>query len=507
MQEKTRPFSSKEKFLAPELSRDFDDQVSKQVGEIIPPYDPEIPKIEKLKRVFRGVFWVVIPVILLAFFGAIGFIGYKAAGDFDTFWHHLKNNKTIAVTLTNQKEVQDIVIDDVLSQLSQPDKTIHEKLLEITISGYQKQDLAKHSLVVHDQKLRTRYQHGFEQYIQMAIKQAYLIYDNFGPQTERDVYGITAEELVYQKGLRVDGYAPMTLKSSVYQARRYFPFALIAGQIADIDPLRILKIFEIETNFTETVVYSNTNRTINDDIGIAQNNLILIPGLIRDILNPSSPIYSPYFEFFEVGVDFETGDPLLWPDYLVRLEKELSGSYNPQHNPTGRYYVNMLKAPHLGAVLAAFHVKRDQQYPIYNKCMRFYTTHADWFKQTLNLEKKLNPFHWTDYTFYNGGPKRWFVMRNFLECKTNQKSVSSPLRKAVNVIKRRNTLAQRIGEKNDYIKTLAYDTNNGQKLVENDGLFQYGLLDFTSDFEGKLLMYNLNQQIAQNIVQSPTKTQ
>ncbi len=341
----------------------------------------------------------------------------------------------------------------------------------------------------------------------MAIKQAYLIYDNFGPQTERDVYGITAEELVYQKGLRVDGYAPMTLKSSVYQARRYFPFALIAGQIADIDPLRILKIFEIETNFTETVVYSNTNRTINDDIGIAQNNLILIPGLIRDILNPSSPIYSPYFEFFEVGVDFETGEPLLWPDYLVRLEKELSGSYNPQHNPTGRYYVNMLKAPHLGAVLAAFHIKRDQQYPIYNKCMRFYTTHADWFKKTLNLEKKLNPFHWTDYTFYNGGPKRWFVMRKFLECKTNQKSVSSPLRKAVNVIKRRNTLAQRIGEKNDYIKTLAYDTNNGQKLVENDGLFQYGLLDFTSDFEGKLLMYNLNQQIAQNIVQSPTKTQ
>ena len=244
MQEKTRPFSSKEKFLDPELSKDFDHQVSKQVGEIIPPYDPEIPKIEKLKRVFRGVFLVVIPVILLAFFGAIGFIGYKAAGDFDTFWHHLKNNKTIAVTLTNQKEVQDIVIDDVLSQLSQPDKTIHEKLLEITISGYQKQDLAKHSLVVHDQKLRTRYQHGFEQYIQMAIKQAYLIYDNFGPQTERDVYGITAEELVYQKGLRVDGYAPMTLKSSVYQARRYFPFALIAGQIADIDPLRILKIFE-----------------------------------------------------------------------------------------------------------------------------------------------------------------------------------------------------------------------------------------------------------------------
>ena len=304
MQEKTRPFSSKEKFLDPELSKDFDHQVSKQVGEIIPPYDPEIPKIEKLKRVFRGVFLVVVPVILLAFFGAIGFIGYKAAGDFDTFWHHLKNNKTIAVTLTNQKEVQDIVIDDVLSQLSQPDKTIHEKLLEITISGYQKQDLAEHSLVVNDQKLRTRYQHGFEQYIQMAIKQAYLIYDNFGPQTERDVYGITAEELVYQKGLRVDGYAPMTLKSSVYQARRYFPFALIAGQIADIDPLRILKIFEIETNFTETVVYSNTNRTINDDIGIAQNNLILIPGLIRDILNPSSPIYSPYFEFFEVGVDF-----------------------------------------------------------------------------------------------------------------------------------------------------------------------------------------------------------
>jgi len=69
LQEKTRPFSSKEKFLDPELSKDFDHQVSKQVGEIIPPYDPEIPKIEKLKRVFRRVFLVVVPVILLAFFG------------------------------------------------------------------------------------------------------------------------------------------------------------------------------------------------------------------------------------------------------------------------------------------------------------------------------------------------------------------------------------------------------------------------------------------------------
>ena len=501
MREKTRPFSSTE------LSKDLHNQVSKQVGEIIPPYEPEIPKIETLKKVLRGICLVVIPVVLLVFLGTVGFIGYKTVGDFDTFWHHLKNNKTIAVTLTTQKEVQDIVIDDVLSQLSQPDKTIHEKLLEITISGYQKQDLAKHSLVIHDQKLRTQYQHGFEQYIQMAIKQAYLIYDNFGPQTERDVYGITSEELIYQKGLRADGYAPMTLKNSIYQARRYFPFALIAGQIADIDPLRILKIFEIETNFTETVVYSNTNRIINDDIGIAQNNLILIPGLIRDILNPSSPIYSPYFEFFEVGVDFETGESLLWPDYLAKLEQELSGTYKPQHNPTGRYYVNMLKAPHLGAVLAAFHVKRDQQYRIYDKCMHFYTTNANWFKKTLNLEKELNPFHWTDYTFYNGGPKRWFVMRNFLECKQNQKAVSAPLQKAVNIIKRRNTLAQRIGEKNDYIKTLAYDANHEQKLVENDGLFQYGLFDFTSDFEGKPLMHNLNQQIAQNTAQSPTKTQ
>ena len=105
----------------------------------------------------------------------------------------------------------------------------------------------------------------------------------------------------------------------------------------------------------------------------------------------------------------------------------------------------------------------------------------DWFKKTLDLEKELNPFHWTDYTFYNGGPKRWFVMRNFLECKQNQKLVSAPLQKAVNVIKRRNTLAQRIGEKNDYIKTLAYDANHEQKLVENDGLFQYGLFIYLTE--------------------------
>ena len=92
LQEKTRTFSSEEKFLAPEVSRDLHNQVSKQIGEIIPPYEPKIPRIEKLKKIVRSVCLVVIPVILLAFLGAIGFIGYKVAGDFDTFWHHLKNN-------------------------------------------------------------------------------------------------------------------------------------------------------------------------------------------------------------------------------------------------------------------------------------------------------------------------------------------------------------------------------------------------------------------------------
>ena len=134
MQEKTRPFGSNKKFLAAELPKDLHNQASKQVGEIIPPYEPEIAKIETLKKVLRGICLVVIPVVLLAFLGTVGFIGYKAVGNFDTFWHHLKNNKTIAVTLTTQKEVQDIVIDDVLSQLSKPDKTIHEKLLEMACS-------------------------------------------------------------------------------------------------------------------------------------------------------------------------------------------------------------------------------------------------------------------------------------------------------------------------------------------------------------------------------------
>ena len=67
MREKTRPFSSTE------LSKDLHNQVSKQVGEIIPPYEPEIPKIETLKKVLRGICLVVIPVVLLAFLGTVGF--------------------------------------------------------------------------------------------------------------------------------------------------------------------------------------------------------------------------------------------------------------------------------------------------------------------------------------------------------------------------------------------------------------------------------------------------
>ena len=532
---------------------------------LIPPFVPKTSILAIAKKISRTI--LILAAVLTALgISALGvFLGYRIVKDHDTVWHYLKNNQTLAVTLTNQKTIQDAAIDDVLNQLTQPGKDLQQKLIELAVSGYAQRDWHGQSVVVYDETLRSTYQLTFENRIVAAIEQAYWIYNNFDLETERRVYGITTDELIYQKGLKVPGYSPMTLRHVLFEGRRYFPFALVAGQVAGVDPLRLLKIFEIESNFDEIAVGRNDARVNNDDIGIAQNNLAVLPGLIRDIMNPGSPVYSPFLEFLSLGKDVETGEPLTWKNYLTRLEAELKGTYNPKKDPTGRYYINLLKAPHISAFLAAYHLKRDEMYDLYDECMKFYGDNAALLKTELNLDRELNPSHWTGYTFYNGGPKRWFLMKRFLQLrqkplasigiefqteldkrtisgnlrqafqnnslplpknanisiedkghkwlivthenkktyriskKADTLNISAPiptqLEKAVRFTTRRNLVAQRIGEKNEYLKNLAYDSLQ-DKTIQNDGSLLYGLYDFVDDFDRRPLMYNLNRELA-----------
>lgn len=540
-------------------------KMSDCLNQLIPPFVPKTSILAIAKKICRTI--LLLATILTALgISALGvFLGYRIVKDHDTVWHYLKNNQTLAVTLTNQKTIQNAVIDDVLNQLTQPGKDLQQKLIELAVSGYAQSDWHRQSVVVYDETQRAEYQLTFEKRIIAAIEQAYGIYNNFDLETERRVYGITTDELIYQKGLKVPGYSPMTLRHVLFEGRRYFPFALVAGQVAGVDPLRLLKIFEIESNFDEIAVGRNDNHVNNDDIGIAQNNLAVLPGLIRDIMSPGSPVYSPYLEFLSLGKDHETGEPLTWKDYLTRLEAELKGTYNPKKDPTGRYYINLLKAPHISAFLAAYHLKRDAAYDLYDECLNFYGKNAALLRRELNLDHDLNPFHWTDYTFYNGGPKRWYLMKRFLQMRQkslatigvefqadldnrkmtenlrqtfknsgialpenvnisiedkgskwlvvnreNRKayhirkkadilSISAPiptqLEKAVNFTTRRNLVAQRIGEKNEFLKNLAYNSLQ-DKTIQNDGSSRYGLYDFVDEFGRRALMYNLNRELA-----------
>ena len=470
-------------------------RMSECLNQILPSYAPKASAATKAKDLFRTTLRTTFTIagLLLLILGT--FVAYRVIKDRDTFWHYLKNNQTIAVTLTQNVSVQDAATDDILEKLTLPGKTLQQKLVELAVSGYAQSDWYSQRLIVYDNRLREEYRMTFEERVQTAIDQAYRIYNNFDPETEREVYGVTTDELVYQKQLSLPGYAPLTLRNTLHEGRRYFPFALIAGQIAGIDPLRLLKIFEIETDFNETVVGRNTGQTINDDIGIAQNNLVVIPGLIRDILDPEKPIYSPFFEFLNLGTDLDTGESLTWTNFLIRLEEELNGTYNRRKDPVGKYYINLLKAPHIGAFLAAFHIKRDQTYRLFARCMKFYGDNAAELRQELKLPKDLDPYHWTDYSFYNGGPKRWYVIRKFLTMRRKNSPIPRELKEAVQITRRRNLVAQKIGEKNTSLQSLTYDAIE-DKIVENDGQFRYGLYDFASNFKPRDLMYHLNRDLA-----------
>ena len=468
-------------------------ELNERLSEILPPYISKTPLAARGKRLFRILGRVTLIICILSFLTLCGFLAHRAVKEKDTFWYYLTNNHTIVLTLIQGKKVQATATHGVLETLAAPNKTMQERLIQLQLDGYA-QSYSQQIPIIYDVAAQADHRKVYEQLIQPAIEQAYRIYDNFNLKTEQEVYGITTNELVYQKGLNVPEYPPKALEHMLFEARRYFPFALIAGRVTDIDPLLLLKIFEIETHFDEILVGPSQTEDGEDDIGIAQNNLAVLPNLIRHILDPSMPAYSPFFEFLSPGKDWETGEPLTWNEYLPRLEAELAGTYDRQKNPTGKYYTNLLKAPHIGAFLAAHHIKRDKTYR-FDECLDFYRKNAKSLKVELDLKQDLQPYHWAYYTFYNGGPKRWHVMRTYLEMRQNQQLIPPELQEAVDTIKRRNMDAQRIGNKNEYLKDLVFDHAEG-KIVKNDGLLDYGLFDFSPNFKPRELMSGLPPNLA-----------
>lgn len=467
-------------------------ELNDRLSEILPPYISKTPLTARGKRLFRIFARFTLIICLLSFLTLCGFLAHRAVKEKDTFWYYLTKNHSIVLTLTQGKKVQDAATYGVLEALTASGKTMEERLIQLQLDGYA-QSTAQQIPIIYDLGAQADHKKIYEQAIQPSLAQAYQIYNNFDPKTEQEVYGITTNELIYQKGLNVPGYSTKALEQALFNARRYFPFALIAGRVADIDPLLLLKIFEIETGFDEILVGPSQTEDGEDDIGIAQNNLAVLPNLIRHILDPNMPAYSPFFEFLSPGMDWE-GNQLSWNEYLPRLEEELAGTYDRQKNPYGKYYTDLLKAPHIGAFLAAHHIKRDKTYR-FEDCLDFYRKNAKALKVELDLKEDLQPYHWAYYTFYNGGPKRWHVMRTYLEMRQNQELIPPELQEAVDTIERRNMEAQRIGNKNEYLKALAFDSAEG-RIVQNDGLLDYGLYDFSPNFKPRELMVGLPPNLA-----------
>ena len=104
-----------------------------------------------------------------------------------------------------------------------------------------------------------------------------------------------------------------------------------------------------------------------------------------------------------------------------------------------------------------------------------------------------------------GKGSKWLVVNRenrkvyHIRKKADILSISAPiptqLEKAVNFTTRRNLVAQRIGEKNEFLKNLAFNSLQ-DKTIQNDGSSRYGLYDFVDEFDRRALMYNLNRELA-----------
>ena len=275
-------------------------EINDRLSKILPPYISKTPLTTRGKRLLGILTRFTLIICLLSFLTLCVFLAHRVVKVKDTFWYYLTKNQTIVLPLLQGKKVQDTATYGVLETLTASGKTMEEKLIQLQVDGYA-QSNAQQIPIIYDVAAQADHKKIYEQLIQPAIEQSYRIYDNFNLKTEQEVYGITTNELIYQKGLKVPEYNPKALEHVLFNARCYFPFALIAGRVADIDPLLLLKIFEIETRFNEISVGPSQTEDGEDDIGIAQNNLAVLPNLIRHILDPSMPAYSPFFEFLSPG--------------------------------------------------------------------------------------------------------------------------------------------------------------------------------------------------------------
>ena len=73
--------------------------------------------------------------------------------------------------------------------------------------------------------------------------------------------------------------------------------------------------------------------------------------------------------------------------------------------------------------------------------------------------------------------------------------IPTELQEAVDTVKRRNIEAQRIGNKNEYLRGLVFDPVE-DKIVKNDGLLHFGLYDFSQNFKPRELMSGLPPNLA-----------
>ena len=82
------------------------EKATDRLHQILPTYHATNTPIKQTAKAIRFILLATIPVVLMVCLTALLFVGYRASGDFETFWHHLKENKTFAVSLSDDKTLQ-----------------------------------------------------------------------------------------------------------------------------------------------------------------------------------------------------------------------------------------------------------------------------------------------------------------------------------------------------------------------------------------------------------------
>ena len=69
------------------------EKATDRLHQILPTYHATNTPIKQTAKAIRFILLATIPVVLMVCLTALLFVGYRASGDFETFWHHLKENK------------------------------------------------------------------------------------------------------------------------------------------------------------------------------------------------------------------------------------------------------------------------------------------------------------------------------------------------------------------------------------------------------------------------------